>query len=152
MSKLIAPNPRLLTSLSKNACSQPIRTGPTCRNISTSTSVLGNSRRMNRSGDGAATRCLQAVRRDGVALGGYEKWTASGRAGSGSGSVRGYKTVQEAKSRYKSGVCFLLSHAFCSSTTPSVLYPRADKITAFLHPRGNPLPQQRRRTDLLLSI
>jgi len=103
MSKSIVPNPRVLSSLSRNACSQSIRTGPICRNLSTSTSVLANSRRGNGSGVGAATRCLQAVRRDAVALGGYGRWSVT--AGRSAGSVRGYKTVQEAKSRYKSGVC-----------------------------------------------
>ena len=43
-------------------------------------------------------------------------------------------------------------HSLCSPNFPSVLYPRADKITALLHPRGNPLPQQRCRTDLLFPI
>ncbi|KAG4424534.1 hypothetical protein IFR04_002244, partial [Cadophora malorum] len=126
MSKSIVPNPRVLSSLSRNACSQSIRTGPICRNLSTSTSVLANSRRGNGSGVGAATRCLQAVRRDAVALGGYGRWSVT--AGRSAGSVRGYKTVQEAKSRYKSGPFSTLAGIlFLSSGAGLIFYFRYEK-------------------------
>lgn len=62
---------------------------------------------------------------------------------------RHYKTIQEARSRYRSGVGLTSLHSFCCSP--------GHQLIRFSHPavhyrRGGPLPSCRRMRDLLLPI
>ncbi|KAG4429817.1 hypothetical protein IFR05_014698, partial [Cadophora sp. M221] len=127
MSKSLLPSRTLLSNISRTASGSGTRIGSyiavqqQCRNLSASTTAGSTSARR---ANGSGTRCLQAVRRDGLGLGG--NW--SGGVNGSVGGVRGYKTVQEAKSRYKSGpFSSLAGLLFLSSGAGLVFYFRYEK-------------------------
>ncbi|KAL2065751.1 hypothetical protein VTL71DRAFT_3421 [Oculimacula yallundae] len=129
MPKTILPSRTLLSSLiartARTAKPNPnpqLQIQQQCRNLSTNPISSGG-------------RCLRSLRNEGELgtglgggrIGGY------GASGSGSGSVRaggvrGYKTVQEAKSRYKSGPFSTLAGLlFLSSGAGLIFYFRYEK-------------------------
>lgn len=135
MSKSLIPSRRTLLSTTfsgRTAASTQSGSGlgravqqQRCRNLSISTPItragMETSTRRAR-GNGLGMGCLQAGRGGRNLVGRSVGVNGNGGASLGAGvGLRGYKTVQEAKSRYKSGVCPSLSRP--SSHLPFLFFP-----------------------------